>query len=189
MDQISSKEDMNELLFRIGSYLVNDKQKLSKWIQGLQQGFAEFYVISKHLYVETKELELLKDFFTTRIETLKLRVHELLNEKEDMVAIHQSDLQVKEHLIAKMNELDKQNVERVSDMLYEKRRVQELLQDKQQYDEKMARIQKEVHEFKTRNSKEVKQLREVSSRLTEENNAYKKVVDDLKMFFNKVNTE
>jgi hypothetical protein len=32
LDQISSKEDMNELLFRIGSYLVNDKQKLSKWI-------------------------------------------------------------------------------------------------------------------------------------------------------------
>ena len=61
-----------------------------------------------------------------------------------MIAIHQSDLQVKEHLIAKMNDLDKSNVERVSEMLHEKKRVQELIQDKQAYDEKMERVQREV---------------------------------------------
>jgi hypothetical protein len=47
--------------------------------------------LAKALYVECKELEILKDFFVLRQENLKLRVHELLNEKEDMAAIHSSD--------------------------------------------------------------------------------------------------
>jgi hypothetical protein len=37
----------------------------------------------------------------------------------------------------------KKNVEKVSGMLYEKRHVQELLQDKEQYDEKMGHISRE----------------------------------------------
>jgi hypothetical protein len=80
-------------------------------------------------------LELLKDFFIVKVENLKLRVHELLNEKEDMAAIHQSDSNVKEHLIQKMNELDKLAVEKGTELLFEKRRVQELEEDKCIYDE------------------------------------------------------
>ena len=52
-------------------------------------------------------MELLKEFFAARIETLKLRIEELLNEKEDYSEMHQSDSNIKEHLITKMNELDK----------------------------------------------------------------------------------
>lgn len=37
---------------------------------------------------DAKELELLKEFFASRIETLKLRIEELLNEKEDYSAMH-----------------------------------------------------------------------------------------------------
>lgn len=49
--------------------------------------------------MEAKELDILKDFLVLRIENLKLRINELLNEKEDMAAIHISDQNVKEHLI------------------------------------------------------------------------------------------
>jgi hypothetical protein len=35
-------------------------------------------------------LELLKEFFASRIETLKLRVQELMNEKEDLIAMQLS---------------------------------------------------------------------------------------------------
>jgi hypothetical protein len=73
--------------------------------------------------VESRELEVLRDFLVLRVETLKLRVHELLNEKEDMAAIHASDSTIKEHLILKMNELDKLNMERSTELLFEKRRA------------------------------------------------------------------
>lgn len=65
-----------------------------------------------------KELELLKEFFASRVETLKLRIEELLNEKEDYMARHQSDLGVKEHLIARMNDLDKNVMEKTTELLF-----------------------------------------------------------------------
>jgi len=54
---------------------------------------------------------------------MKLRIEDLLNEKEDMAAIHSSDSTVKEHLIQKMNELDKINMERSTELLFEKKRA------------------------------------------------------------------
>ena len=45
------------------------------------------------------ELEQLKECFAGRIESLKLRIHELLNEKEDMAVVQISDRNIKEHLL------------------------------------------------------------------------------------------
>lgn len=67
-----------------------------------------------------------------------------------MAAIHNSDLNVKEHLMLKMNELDKQNVERSTELLFSKKLVKELTDDKRIFDEKMQKTQSEVVEFKTK---------------------------------------
>lgn len=153
----------------------------------MQEGFAKFYILTKHLYVESRELEVLRDFLVLRVETLKLRVHELLNEKEDMVAIHTSDSKIKEHLIQKMNELDKANMERSTELLFEKRRAQELAEEKKEFDDKMEKCQKEFHDFKSKVQREVKILKERVGRLSEENVNYQKTIDEMKVFFNKVN--
>lgn len=79
-----------------------------------------------------------------KVENLKLRVHELLNEKEDMAAIHSSDSNIKEHLIQKMNELDKLNMERSTELLFEKRRVQELSEEKRDFDKRFEDAQSEL---------------------------------------------
>ena len=68
--------------------------------------------------MNAKELELLKEFFASRIETLKIKIEELLNEREDYTARHQSDLSVKEHLIGRMNELDKSVMQKTAELLY-----------------------------------------------------------------------
>jgi len=70
---------------------------------------------------------------------MKLRIEDLLNEKEDMAAIHSSDSTVKEHLIQKMNELDKINMERSTELLFEKKRAQELEIEKRDFDEKFEK--------------------------------------------------
>jgi hypothetical protein len=56
-------------------------------------------VHSSKLRSELKELELLKEFFASRIETLKLRINELLNEQEDLKCVHDSDIGIREHLL------------------------------------------------------------------------------------------
>jgi hypothetical protein len=69
------------------------------------------------------------------VENLKTRVNDLLNEKEDMLAMHQSDRSVREHLISRVNEQDKIIMERATEILFLKKRVQELLSDKMEVDQ------------------------------------------------------
>ena len=80
-------------------------------------------MVSKILRQESSELHLLKSFLVLSVENMKLKVNELLNEKEDMTAIHQSDSEVKEHLIERINEQEKSNMEKSTELMFSKRRV------------------------------------------------------------------
>lgn len=59
---------MDELFLKLGSFLVTDKSNLSKWIQGIQSSFSQFYIHSRQLSAQTKELEILKEFLAIKIE-------------------------------------------------------------------------------------------------------------------------
>jgi len=48
--QLSSVDEMNALMYQISTCLVQDKQKLSRWIAGIQQGFASLYFLLMHLF-------------------------------------------------------------------------------------------------------------------------------------------
>lgn len=69
------------------------------------------------------------------VENLKVSVNELLNDKEDMIAMHQSDATVKEHLILAVNEHEKLNMEKTTELLFLKKKIQELLQEKVEIDD------------------------------------------------------
>lgn len=86
-----------------------------------------------------------------------------------------------------MNELDKLNMERSTELLFEKRRAQELSEEKKDFDEKFEKSQKELNDFKTKVSREVKILRERVGKLSDENVNYQKTIEEMKVFFNKVN--
>lgn len=49
---------------------------------------------------------MLKDFFSSRIETLNLKVSELLNEQEDLRCVQESDKGIKDHLLERNRWLD-----------------------------------------------------------------------------------
>ena len=85
---IKTTAEMEQLLFKIGTFLVHDKSQLSKWIQGIQQKFSLVYVQSRELTTKASEMEVLKEFLAIKIEQLQIRVQELMNEKEDLEAMH-----------------------------------------------------------------------------------------------------
>lgn len=70
LEEIEDVDELNKLLLQVGTYLVQDKANLSKWIQGIQSSFAEFYVASKKLVRTTHELEVLKEFLAIKIDQL-----------------------------------------------------------------------------------------------------------------------
>lgn len=96
------------------------------------------YIQIRRLNQDSKELELLKEFFASRIETLKLRCQELLNEREDYSAMHESDSSIKEHLISRMNELDKQVMEKTTELLFQKKKIGELEKFKREFDQTLG---------------------------------------------------
>jgi hypothetical protein len=88
-------------------------------------------VLLGQLVRDAKELELLKEFFASRIETLKLRIEELLNEKEDYSAMHQSDSTIKEYLQKRLSESEQLIVEKTTELLFIKKRAGDLEEFKQ----------------------------------------------------------
>ena len=122
--------------------------------------------------MEQRELELLRDFLVLRVENMKLRIEDLLNQKEDMAAIHSSDSKVKEHLIERINELDRLHMEKSAELLFEKKRAQELAEEKREFDTKYDSQQQEIDQFKKKVNKEVKALRDKVTSLSLQNKQY-----------------
>mmetsp|Transcript_32660 Transcript_32660/g.24120 ORF Transcript_32660/g.24120 Transcript_32660/m.24120 type:complete len:119 (-) Transcript_32660:2-358(-) len=118
-----------------------------------------------------------------------MRVGELLNEKEDLAAIHQSDKGIKEHLIAQLSDLERTSVEKGMQLLLKEKQTKELAEERDQYLADLTKAQKEVKEYKAQLHKEVKAIRGKMERMEEENEAYRKVLEEMSLFFSKVVTE
>ena len=57
LEEVDDVDKLNRLLLDIGTYLMNeDKLSLSKWIQGIQTSFAQFYIASKKIVRTAHEL-------------------------------------------------------------------------------------------------------------------------------------
>jgi len=52
--------------------------------------------------------------------------------------MHESDLSIKEHLITRMNELDKQVMEKATELLFQKRKIGDLEKFKREFDSTLS---------------------------------------------------
>ena len=180
---VDNVDDMNDLMFKVSTFLVKDRALLSRWIAGIQQGFSSQYILIGKLNKDAKELELLKEFFAARIETLKLRIEELLNEKEDYSEMHQSDSNIKEHLITKMNELDKQVMEKTTELLFQKKKASELEAWKQEYDVVLNAEINARKELDVKTQAEIRLYKSKNKHLKNQNKVLKAAIQDMTRFF------
>jgi len=128
---------------------------------------------------DAKELELLKEFFASRIETLKLRIEELLNEKEDYSAMHQSDSAIKELLAKRLSEQDQIIIEKTTELLFVKKKVGELEDFKHEFD---AALNTEVNarrELKLKTDVEIDMYKKRNHRLSRENKVMRAALKEM----------
>jgi len=78
-------------------------------------------------------------------------------------------------------------MERSTELLFLKKRVHELLQDKADVDEVQRQAEREIQDVKAKAARDVKALRDRVLRLGEENAEYRRVFEDMGSFFGKVN--
>ena len=77
-----------------------------------------------------------------------------------MTAIHQSDSSVKEHLISRVNELEKLSMERSTELVFARRSVSNLAEEKLLLDERATAAQKELTDYKTKSKREMRVLKD-----------------------------
>ena len=60
-------EDVYKYLVKVGTVLVVERDKITQLFKKIQQSYSELFYHSRLLYKESKDLELLKDFFRVRV--------------------------------------------------------------------------------------------------------------------------
>ena len=73
-----------------------------------------------------------------------------------MSAMHESDHSVKEHLIERVNDLEKVNMERSTELLFARRTMQQMIDEKSSLENKAIHAVKELHEFKSKQKRKLK---------------------------------
>ena len=99
------------------------------------------------------------------------------------MARHQSDLGVKEHLITRMNDLDKQVMEKSTELLFQKRRVGELTMFKQEFDQVFNAEKNQRKELELRSNAEILAHRKRNQKLLRQNRILKSTLRDFTVFF------
>lgn len=185
--QLLSLEDINEFLFKIGCCFVGNKSQLALWIKGLQGAFAQLYVLSKLLLSEAKELTQLKDFLVITVENLKQRVHDLMNEKEDLAAMHQSDSGVKEHLIERVNELERVCMEQSTELVFTRRSMDGVRDERQGLMDRAEEAERELREVRAKSKTQLGLLKDHARKVSAENEVLTEALTAFKAFFDNVN--
>ena len=86
-----------------------------------------------------------------------------------------------------MNDSDKLNMERSTELLFAKRKVQELTNEKEEYEKELEMCSNAYNEYKDLAGREIKALKERVKELMEQNATYLAAIKDMKIFFHKVN--
>ena len=144
------------------------------------------FLTSRRMASHSSELEVLKEFLAIKIEQLQMRTRELLNQKEDLEAMHNSSAEVKEHLLNQLNDMKKEFTLKNTELLMKSQRLQELEQFEEVEMQRRETEKSELKQFKKDVQRELKALRKESATLKDQNTKYKKTLDALKMYLDKL---
>lgn len=117
------------------------------------------------------------------VENLKTRLADMINEREDLSAMHNSDANVKEHLIERVHELEKVNMEKGTELLFIRRTMQSIADEKDSLERKAESAVRDLSEVSGLAKKKIKVLKDHSNKLTEENRVLLQAMDGLRAYF------
>lgn len=131
-------DELHKFLYKCGALLSTKKGKMEQWIEWMQRTLAEYYVYCQVLYKQAKDVEILKDFLAQKVQKLKYKLDQVINEKEDLIEQQAAEVGIKEYLAKQMQELNKKNVEKTHELVLVKQKLAEFNQDyndmKQKYE-------------------------------------------------------
>lgn len=182
---VQSAEQLNQLMYAVGTSLI-DKGAVSKWLQGIQQSFADLYIAARALAVDASELELLKEYLAMKIDMLSVQVQRLEGEKEDWQVVAESDSRLKESLVDRASELESVATKLRTELVVKAQQLQEVEAGRRRELEMMQTEREKIHTFKTTVSQELQAVSRQEKELRAQNAKYKKVLEAMSGYFDRV---
>lgn len=118
-------DELHKFFYKCGAMLVNQRGKMEEWIDWMQRTLAEYYVYCQVLYKQAKDVEILKDFLSQKLQKTKYKLDQVTNEKEDLIARQEAEDGIKEYLAKQMQELNIKNVEKTHELVLIKQKLSE----------------------------------------------------------------
>lgn len=122
---------------------------------------------------ELKELDLLKEFFSSRVESLKLRLHDVLSTQEDLQAKQQSSESVKEHLLQRNRTLDNELVQLQTQYLHKSQKLSGLELEAKEARQDLTRVRGESREEALKAQAQVRAYKEKNKILIRQNRVFR----------------
>jgi hypothetical protein len=122
-------DELQKFLYKCGAMLVNQNGKMEEWIEWMQKTLAEYYVYTQVLYKQAKDVEILKDFLSKKLQVTKYKLDLVTNEKEDLIAQQEAETGIKELLAKQMQDLNMRHIEKTHELVMVKQKLAEAKED------------------------------------------------------------
>lgn len=172
-------DELHKFLYKCGAMLVNKKGKMEEWIDWMQHTLAEYYVYCQILYKQAKDVEILKDFLSKKLQRTKYKLDMVTNEKEDLLERQDAETGIKEHLARQIQDLNIKHIEKTHELVMLKQKLaesnSEIKDVEREYQNKLV----ESDKIQSKLLKEVKAHRKRLKVFEAENAQYKEIFDEV----------
>jgi len=180
LSDIVSVDELHKFMYKWGAMLVTQSpRQMEEWVDWMQRTLAEYYVRCQALYTQAKEVEMVKDFLSLKLQAVQHKLNIVTNEKEDLLEHQNAESGIKEYLAKQMQDLNTKHIEKTHELVMAKQKLAEAHQEvesvKYEYDERLVENEK----GRIKLSKELKALRKHSKLLEIENKEYKDIFSEM----------
>lgn len=102
--------------------------------------------------------------------------------------MHESDSIMKEHLVNRLNELDKQSVEKTTELLFQRKRIAELEKFKLEFNQTLGSEQAARKELELKSSAEIAVIKKRNSKLSKQSRVLREALSEMTSFFEQLDS-
>ena len=167
---------------------AKSQNEVNRYFYNIQLCFCENYLAMAELVREAINLKKLVYLLFTKLEYFKKKSELLESQNEDTNAKYRNEVELKTFLASKVKELESSQISTMSEIIQRKKESVLYKEKATELEESKLRLEQENEKLKKVLRKQVKQLKKQIVGLTQENNRFIAVFDELKEKFKEMSS-
>lgn len=186
LQHFQSAEEIYKYLIQVGSAIMNQREKIAQLFKQLQDAFADLFFGFRLLYQETRDLELLKDFFKLRVEYLKQQNTGLQRDKEEFERVWRRERDEREALARRVEVAERRLVEAAQEVGSHRLKSAAFEEEVRQLRRRLFSLEQDREEARDKAGLEVSRLQRRLEQASEERDSLKAAIAEYGKYINGV---